>query len=140
MTVLPGRVELAIAEESGGPVRCRPSAEACDLVAEGCVSSPVVMPMGIETQVHLQLRSLEGEGALGPVFLGVSLQSPAATARVLDAPVSGQALAPGSDYHVSVGITPTLPGPTAVDVHVEFDAANVAGDIPVSVQFIIDGR
>lgn len=105
-------VELSLDENSGGPLRCRPTAEPCAEL-EACVGQPIEMPVGEPATLTILVRTLsDDQGFATAPFFNVELAGDPRFSLLEPIPTSGDL---NGDVPIFVGVIPAE-GDAAVDV------------------------
>jgi hypothetical protein len=134
--ILPGGVELFLDADNGGPLRCRPSAEAC-AAERPCVSAPVPLPVGVRSELAVGMRSIDGRG---PILLSAVLGAGSDPAFAIDEQPGSIGGGSGSEFFLFLGVGPLNAGVIRADLELLFDASNAPADgSPITIAVLVEG-
>ncbi len=124
-------IELFLDEDSGGPLRCRPTVEPCAAL-EGCVGAPVQVPIGTEATLAIGIRTI----TVGrDPFVGDAVfddgSDPAFTVLL---PLPGQVPSNVEEAFIFVAARPTAEGVVSARVLVGIDALNTPANVGITLQ------
>jgi len=128
-------MELFLDEDSGGPLRCRPSVEVCPAF-DDCVGAPVQLPIGVDATLAVGLRTIT-DGYPGQL-IDVTFGEGTGAAFTLLPPFPESLPANGGEAFIFVGIRPTAEAVTSARVLITTNALNVPAE-PLGITLQVEG-
>lgn len=117
-------IEFFLDEESGGPLRCRPSVDAC-AAFDTCVGAPIAVQVGFTATLVLGVRTIESTGVA--VYFDELTLSGDPSFHVLQPTLSS--LDPDDNEGTwFVAVTPSVQGIITANLHIRSDARNMPYD------------
>ncbi len=135
----PMAIELFLEDDSGGPLRCRPSVEDC-LALGDCAGAPVQVPIGTQATLAVGVRPVPGEPPVRAVFTSAVFADSSDPAFSLLAPLPTSIEFGEDAVFFLVSVTPTTEGVISAEVILGTDARNVPLDTQqVSITLRVEG-
>lgn len=131
----PSGLELFLDDDSGGPLRCRPSVEACPAF-DDCIGAPVQLPIGVDATLAVGLRTITA--GYPAQVIDVVFEAGSDPSFSLLAPLPASLPANGEETFIFVGIRPIIEDIVTVRVLVTTDALNVPAE-PVGITLQVEG-
>ena len=136
VAIPPSGLELFLDEDSGGPLRCRPSVDACPAF-DDCVGAPVQLPIGVDATLAVGLRTIT-DGYPGQL-IDVTFGEGTGAACTLLPPFPESLPANGGETFIFVGIRPTVEAViTSARLLITTDALNVPAE-PLRITLQVEG-
>ncbi len=133
VAIPPSAIEVFLEEESGGPLRCRPSGDPCPALAD-CVGAPVQVPVGTEATLAVGLRVRE---PLSVEIQSVTFGPGSDPAFTLLEPLPSAVQAPDEAF-VFVAVTPSTEDTIVAEVIIASDARNTETE-PLRITVQVEG-
>jgi hypothetical protein len=135
----PMAIELFLDGDSGGPLRCRPSAVDCPAL-DDCVGAPVQVPVGTQATLAVGVRPVPGEALVTTVFDATVFADSSDPAFSFLAPLPTSLTADDEAVFFLVSVTPATEGPISAQVILGTDARNApSGTRQVSITLQVEG-
>jgi hypothetical protein len=127
----PSAIEVFLEEDSGGPLRCRPSGQPCPAL-EGCVGAPVQVPVGTEVTLAVGLRTLDYQ--IRPTIEAVTLAGDPAFRLLEPTPDVVEA----EPVFIFVAVTAPTAGVISAQLAIVSDARNTETE-PLRITVQVEG-
>ncbi len=132
-------IELFLEDDSGGPLRCRPSEVACPAL-EDCVGAPVQVPIGTQATLAIGVRPVPGEPPVRADFESAVFADSSDPAFSLLAPLPTSIEFGEDAVFFLVSVTPLFEDLISAEVVLRTNARNVPFDSQqVSITLRVEG-
>lgn len=130
----PAGIELFLDEDSGGPLRCRPTVASCAALAD-CVGAPVQLPIGVDATLAVGLRTVTD--SYGGTILSVTFEEADPAFSILQPVPSQMPTGVGSETFAFIGVRPPE-GTITARIAVSVEAINMSQE-PVLITLQVEG-
>jgi hypothetical protein len=135
----PMAIELFLDDESGGPLRCRPSVQDCPAL-DDCVGAPVQVPIGAVATLAIGVRAVPDDVHVTAVFDSAVFADGSDPAFSLLAPLPTSLTADDEAVFFFVSVRPPTEGLISAEVILGTDARNVSSETrQVSITLQVEG-